>query len=150
MFLGEFGHYPKISISLSHALSPNDRMHKKKVWILWLLRREFGHHMSNLMSMHLPLLEICLMCSHAFLFEMYLMYVLWFGRKDNSDMMYKGACLYYVYETSHMFIIILLLHDLQFDNARRQQECLLLWLLLGEYGLNFLHTNHDICMAHSR
>ena len=76
--------------------------------------------MSNLISMYLPLFEVCLMYSH--------------GRKNNSHMMYKGVGLYYVDEASHMSILVLLLHDFHFENARRQQESLLLWLHLGEYG----------------
>lgn len=103
---GEFGHYPKISISLSHALSLSDRMHKKKAWLLWLLRREFGHHMSNIMSIYFPLFEIYLMGSHVFMFEMYFMYVNCFERKDNFPMMYEGDGLNFVEETTHMSIII--------------------------------------------
>ena len=59
-------------------------------------------------------------------------------------MMYEGVGLYFVDETTHMSIIVLLLHDLHFDNARRQQESLLLWQLLREYGLKFFHTHHDV------
>ena len=84
---------------------------------------------------------------HVFLFGIYLMfiYVLGFGRKYNSHMMWhKGACLYYVDETSHMSITILLFHDLHHDDGRWQQESLLLSLLLGEYGLNSSHKLHDI------
>ena len=74
------------------------------------------------------------------------MYVLGVGRKYNSHMMWhQGACLYYVDVTSHMSITILLLHDLHHDNARRQQESLLLWLLLGEYAkMIYSHALHDI------
>ena len=82
----------------------------------------------------------------VFLFGMYLMlmYVLGFGRNYNSHMMWHtGACLYYFNETSHMSISLLLLHDLHHDNARRHQESLLIWLLLGEYGLNYSHILHD-------
>ena len=39
---------------------------------------------------------------------------------------------------------MMLLHDLYDDDMRRQQESLLLWLLLGEYGLTFYHTLHDV------
>ena len=49
-------------------------------------------------------------------------------------MWYEGACLYYVDETFHMSIIVLLLHDPYVDKARGLQKSLLLWLLLGEYG----------------
>ena len=88
------------------------------------------------------------MSLHVVLFVMYLMfmYVLGFGRDYNFHMMWhKGACLYYVDETFHMSTTILLLHDLHHDNVRWQQdESLLLWLLLGEYGLNSSHTLYDI------
>ena len=43
-----------------------------------------------------------------------------------------------------MSIIMFSPHDLYDGGVRRQQELLLLWLLLGEYGLNFSHTLHDI------
>ena len=43
-----------------------------------------------------------------------------------------------------MSINMLLLHDLHHDDVRWQQESLLLWLLLREYGLNYSHTLHDI------
>ena len=63
------------------------------------------------------------------------MHELWFGRKDDSHMMwYKGVCLYYVDETFPISIIVLLLHDPHVDEARRLQKSLFLWLLLGEYG----------------
>ena len=130
---------------VTHALHMT-RMQKEKAWLIWLLMREFGHHMIYLMSLYLLLFEICLMYLYEFLFGMYLMfmYVLGVGRKYNSHMMWhKGACFYYVDETSHMSITIFLLHELHHGNARRQQEPLLLWLILGEYGLNYSHTLHD-------
>ena len=80
--------------------------------------------MLYLMSIYLLLFGICLMYLHVFIFGMHLMfmYVLGFGRKYNSHMMWhKGACSYYVDETSHISITILLLHDLHHDNARGQQ-----------------------------
>ena len=39
---------------------------------------------------------------------------------------------------------MMLLHDLYDDEMRKQQEMLLLWLLLGEYGLILSHTLHDV------
>ena len=144
--LGEYGYHPMAHVFLIHALHITGRMQKKKAWLLWLLMREFGHLMIYLISMYLLFLGICFMYLHVFMFGMYLMfmYVLGFGRKYNSHMMWhKGACFYYVDETSHMSINILLLHDLYHDNVRRQQESLFLWLLLGEYGLISSHTLHE-------
>ena len=45
---------------------------------------------------------------------------------------------------SFMSTIILLLHILYDDGVGRQQEFLLLLKFLGEYGLNFSHTFHDV------
>lgn len=100
--------------------------------------------MSNIISIYSPLFEIYFMGSPVFMLEMYFMYVQCFWRKDNFPMMYEGAGLYYVDEASPMSIIILFLHDLHFDNVRRQQESLLLGLLLREYGLKPLHTHPDV------
>ena len=41
-------------------------------------------------------------------------------------------------------IIMMLLHDLYDDCVRRQQESMFLWKPLGEYGLIFSHTLHDV------
>ena len=147
LLLGEYGYHPMGHMFLIHALDITGRMQKKKEWFRWLLMREFGHHMIYLISLYLLLCGICLMSLHIFLFGTYLMfmYVLGFERKHNSHMVWhKGACLYYFDETDHMSITILLLHDLPHDNARRQQESFFLWLLLGEYGMNYSHTLHDI------
>ena len=38
---------------------------------------------------------------------------------------------------------MLLLHGLHDDDVRWQKESLLVWLLLGEYGLTFFHTLHN-------
>ena len=43
-----------------------------------------------------------------------------------------------------MSMSMLLLHGLHDDDVRLQQESLLLWLFLGEYGLTFSHTLHDV------
>ena len=102
---------------------------------MWLLKGGFGHHMLNIMSMYSPMFEICLIYPHVFLLEGCFMHEIWLGRRDDSHMMwYEGSCLYYVDETFHMSIIVLLLHDPHVDKARRLQKSLLLWLLLGEYG----------------
>ena len=87
---------------------------------------------------------MCWLLMYVFGIYLMFMYVIWFGRKYNSHMMWhKGACLYYVYDTSHMSITVLLLHDLHHDDVRMKQESLLLWLLLGGYGLISPHTLHD-------
>ena len=52
--------------------------------------------------------------------------------------MYWGDVIYF------MATIMLLLHSLYGDGVGRQQELLLLWILLGEYGLIFSHTLHDV------
>ena len=39
---------------------------------------------------------------------------------------------------------MMLLHDLYDEEMGRQQDFLLLWILLGEYGLIFSHTLHDV------
>ena len=88
-----------------------------------VVRRRVGHHKLNLMSMYSPMLEVCLICPHAFLLEVYFMHELWLGRRNDSHMMwYEGACLYYVDETFYMFIIVLLLQDPHVDEARRLQS----------------------------
>ena len=46
--------------------------------------------------------------------------------------------------TLFMSIIIYSPHDLYDGGVREQQELLLLWLLLGEYGQIFFHTWQDI------
>ena len=55
----------------------------------------------------------------------------------------QGAWLCWVDVTFYMSISMLLLHGLHDDDVRWQQESLLLWLLLGEYGLIFSHTLHN-------
>ena len=121
-------------------------MHQKEAWLRWLLMREFGHLMIYLMSIYLLLFGICLMSLHELLFGIYLMfmYVLGFGTWHNFHMMWQQrTCLYCSDMTSHTSISMLLLHDLHHDYVRWQQESLLLWLLLGEYGLISPHTFHD-------
>ena len=67
-----------------------------------------------------------------------------FGTWHDSHMMWqRGACFYCFDVTFHMSISMLFLHDLHHDDVRWQQESLLLWLLLGEYGLTFFHTLHN-------
>ena len=59
-----------------------------------VVRRRFGHHKLNLVSMYSPIVEVFLICPHAFLLEVYFMHELWLGERDDSHMMwYKGlAC----------------------------------------------------------
>ena len=45
---------------------------------------------------------------------------------------------------SFVSTIMLLLHSLYGEGVGRQQELLLLWKLLGEYGLILSHTLHDV------
>ena len=54
-------------------------------------------------------------------------------------MMYiNGVFLYWADVTFHMSISMFLLHGAH-EEVRRQQDLLLLWLLLGEFGLSILH-----------
>ena len=39
---------------------------------------------------------------------------------------------------------MMLLHDLYDDDEMRRQQELLLWILLGDYGLIFSHNLHDV------
>ena len=52
--------------------------------------------------------------------------------------MYWGDVIFFI------STIMLLLNDLYDDGVGRQLELLLLWLLLGEYGLILSHTLHDV------
>ena len=45
---------------------------------------------------------------------------------------------------SFISIIMLFLHDLYDDGVGRQQELLLLWFFLRDYGLIFSHNLHDV------
>ena len=69
-------------------------MHKKKAWLPWLTRRDYGHLMMNSMSIHLLM---SMMYVHVFLFRMniIIMYVPWLGEKCNLLMSWhEGAFLY--------------------------------------------------------
>ena len=59
-----------------------------------IVRGRVGYHMLNLMSMYSPMLEVCLICPHAFLLEVYFMHELWLGRRDESHVMWyeEFAC----------------------------------------------------------
>ena len=79
--------------------------------------REFGHHMTSPMSMCFVLGRIC----HGTLM-----------------MCINGAYLYWDDMKFHMPMIMSLLHDAH-KEGRRQKYLLLIWLLLGEFGLSILH-----------
>lgn len=120
LLLGEYGYYPMDHISLTDALHINGIMQHKKAWLLGLLLRELGHHMTSPMSMCFVL----------------------FGTWRNTLMMCNdGVCFYWDDMTFHMSINMLLLHDPHYY-VKRQQEILLLWLLLGEFGLTYSPTLH--------
>ena len=53
-----------------------------------------------------------------------------------------GIDLYWDDMTFHMSIIMLLLHCLH-ENVKKQQDILLLWLILGEFGLTYSHSLHN-------
>lgn len=63
---------------------------------------------------------------------------------DTYIMWQQGVWLYWADLIFFMSIIMFLLHGLYDYNVRRQQELFFLWLLLGEYGLIFSHTLHDV------
>ena len=52
--------------------------------------------------------------------------------------------MYWGYVISFMSTIMFLLHSLYGDGVGRQQELLLLWKFLGEYGLISFHTLHNV------
>ena len=85
--------------------------------VVLVVLREFDHHMTYPLSMCFILFET------------------WHG---TLMMCNDGVCLYWADVTFQMSISMFLLHDTH-EEVRRQQDILLLWLLLGEFGLSILH-----------
>ena len=117
MLLGEYGYHQIAHIFLIHALCINYGIQQEKACSLWLTMREFDHHMTSPMSM---CFELC---------------KTWYG---TLMMCINGAYLYWDDMKFHMPMIMSLLHDAH-GEERGQQDLLLLWLLLGEFGLSILH-----------
>ena len=117
LLLGEYGYHPIAHIFLIHALCINDKMQQNKACSFWFPLRDFGHQMTSPMSM----------C-----------FVLGKASHDALMMCIDSVYLYWVDVTFHMSIRMFLLHDTH-DEERKQQDLLLLWFLLGEFGLSILH-----------
>ena len=85
-----------------------------------IVRGRVGHHKLNLMSMYSPMLEVCLICPHAFLLEVYFMHELWLGRRNDSHMMwYEELSCTMLMRHFTLFIIVFLLQGPHVDEARR-------------------------------
>ena len=93
---------------------------QQEAWLCWLLLKYFGHHVTYPMSKG----------------------VLWFGALHDNHMLWQQKI--WLYGAFYKSTIMMLFYDLFDGEMRRQQRLLLLWLLLGEYGLIFSHTLHDI------
>ena len=92
-------------------------MKQKKACSFLFPLREIGHHMTSPMSM-------CFVMGKAW--------------HDALMMCIDGVYLYWADVTFHMSISMFLIHDAH-EKERKQQDLLLLWLLLGEFGLSNLH-----------
>ena len=89
----------------------------------WLLLKDFGHHVAY------PIPKGVLMV----------------GTWHGTSIIWKhGVWVYWGDVISFMSTIMLLLRYLYDDGVGRQQELLLVLLLLREYGLIFSHTLHDV------
>ena len=89
----------------------------------WLLLKEFGHHVTYPSSRGMLVDGTW----HG-------TYIIW----EQGVWMYWGDVIYFI------STIMFLLHSLYGDDVGRQQELLLLWRFLREYGLIFSHTFHDV------
>ena len=85
-----------------------------EAWPCWLLLKEFGHYVTYPFSKGM----------------------LWFEAFHGTHMIWQHNI--WFYGEFYKSIIMMLLHDLYDDGVRRQQELMLLWKLLGEYGLILL------------
>ena len=85
----------------------------QEAWLRWLLLKEFGHHVTYPSPKGMVVEET------------------W---QDNCIIWKQGVWFHYVDMTLFLSIIISSPHDLYDGGVREQQELLLLWLLLGEYG----------------
>ena len=89
----------------------------------WLLLKEFGYHVTHSIS-------------RSMLVD---------GTWHNTCIIWQQVVwVHCVDMTLFMSIFMFSPHDLYDGGVRRQQELLLLWLLLGEYGLNLSHTLQDV------
>ena len=107
-----------MSKSLEHHLHIYDTR-QQEARLRWLLVKEFGHPVPHSIS------------------KSWLVDEPWHGTCiiwQQGVWMYWGDVIFFI------SIIMFLSHDFYDGGVRRQQELLLLWLLLGEYGLYFSHT----------
>ena len=75
------------------------------------------------------------------MFMCFVLFVIWHSTLMICD---NGVFLYWASMTFYMsFGMLLLFHD-SHDGVKRQQDLLLLWFLLGEFGLSILHGGDGV------
>ena len=130
--LGDFGYYPKVSISLIHALK-NTHVMKREAWMRWLLLGEYDYYpKAHIFLSHALCINDSMKkrkeCSFGLflrefvhhmtspMFMCFLLLVIW---HSNLTMYDNGVDLYWDDMKFHMSIsMFLLLHDSHYDVKR--------------------------------